>query len=101
MPAKRYDIPSQAIIEEAKRKLGESKTFNGKLRIDFDEGMIIFTDGVILIRITHLRTPLPHDGIIDIVALAALTSYTPGHHSDEQPESTNRPRYVPRRRQGN
>ena len=75
---------------------------DGRLMIDFDAGTIIFTnEGVVMLRITHLKPPLPHDGIIDIVALAALTSYTPGHHSDEQPESTNRPRYVPRRRQGN
>ena len=54
-------------------------TMNGELRIDRLNGVITFSDGWhrMVLRITHLREPIPDDVLIDLVALNNLTSYTP------------------------
>lgn len=58
----------------------ESTTImNGELRIDNVNGVATFTDGwgAVILRVTHLREPVPANTKIDLVALDALTSYTP------------------------
>jgi hypothetical protein len=57
---------------------------DGTLIIDHDNGVIKFTQGddpvdgeAILLRVTHLREPIPDNVLIDLVALDNLTSYTP------------------------
>lgn len=54
-------------------------TMNGELRIDHLNGLITFSDGWsrMVLRISHLREPVPDNVLIDIVALENLTSYTP------------------------
>jgi hypothetical protein len=54
-------------------------TMNGELRIDRLNGLITFRDGWnrVVLRISHLREPVPPGVLIDIVALENLTSYTP------------------------
>lgn len=50
----------------------------GRLIVDRDNGVITFeVEGVRLLRITHLPDPIPAGTSIDLVALPALTSYTP------------------------
>lgn len=53
--------------------------YDGRLWIDTDNGVATFTtrDGTRILRITHLPDPAPQNVSIDIVALQALTSYTP------------------------
>lgn len=52
---------------------------NGELRIDHLNGLITFRDGwnMMILRVSHLREPIPDNVLIDIVALENLTSYTP------------------------
>jgi hypothetical protein len=65
-------------VEAAKAKDKSRVTYQGVLEIDYDNGTIIFTSGGIRVfRVTHLREPIPKGVSIDIVALDALTSYTP------------------------
>jgi hypothetical protein len=54
-------------------------TMSGELTIDPLNGVIIFKDGWhrTILRITHLREPIPDNVLIDLVALSNLTSYTP------------------------
>jgi len=50
----------------------------GTLDIDHVNGVVTFTfNGRRLLRITHLPDPIPAGKTIDLVALEALTSYTP------------------------
>lgn len=51
---------------------------NCLFQIDRDNGVItVSSHGIRLLRITHLPDPVPQNVSIDIVALPALTSYTP------------------------
>ena len=51
--------------------------YQGTLDIDRANGVVTFTfNGRRLLRITHLREPIPAGKSIDLVALDALTSYT-------------------------
>lgn len=54
-------------------------TVAGQLEIDINEGVVTFRahNGVIILRVTHLRHPIPIDTLIDLASVAALTSYTP------------------------
>lgn len=78
--------------------------YEGVLRIDPDEGIAIFTTNatfglksrelkpsIRILRITHLPDPIPPNYSIDIVALPALTSYTPIESEwREAPQGTNK-----------
>jgi hypothetical protein len=51
---------------------------SGQLVVDRENGVITFyVEGVRILRITHLPDPIPNGVTIDLVALPALTSYTP------------------------
>ena len=61
-------------------QLTSSKTsMNGELTIDNLNGIILFKDGwgATILRITHLPTPVPGNVMIDMTAIAQVTSYTP------------------------
>ena len=52
--------------------------YDGRLWIDHINGTVVFTSGgVKILRVSHLREPIPDGVMIDIVALDNLTSYTP------------------------
>lgn len=52
---------------------------DGQLYIDTDLGTLTFidTDSSLILRVTHLPTPIPDDVMIDLVAVHHITSYTP------------------------
>jgi hypothetical protein len=81
------------------KNLVESVTvMNGELRIDHINGLITFNDGWsrVVLRITHLQEPIPDNVLIDIVALAPLTSYTPlqGEALGDKSGQTSNPEHV-------
>jgi hypothetical protein len=54
--------------------------YHGILTINEDDGTAIFTtspNSTVLLRVTHLPDPVPPNSMIDMVSLAALTSYHP------------------------
>jgi hypothetical protein len=58
--------------------------YEGELVIDHDNGVVTFSQGsdpvdgeAILLRVTHLPTPVPDNVYIDLVAIRNVTSYTP------------------------
>lgn len=58
------------------------------LQIDRDNGVItVMSHGVRILRVTHLPDPIPANTSIDIVALPALTSYTPLNLLDVKDDS--------------
>lgn len=64
--------------------------FRGELQIDRANGVIEFhtwNGQVRLLRITHLPDPIPPGTSIDLVALKALTSYTPAASEDSWPDA--------------
>ena len=68
------NMDHEAVKAEAKTK----QILKGHLEIDLANGTATFTSGGFrVLRITHLPDPVPQNVSIDIVALPALTSYTP------------------------
>lgn len=62
--------------------------YRGELQIDHKNGVIEFFTWdrqVRLLRITHLPEPIPAGTYVDLVALEALTSYTPVAHGNDGP----------------
>jgi hypothetical protein len=58
----------------------ESRVYtDGELHIDLINGTATFRDhfGAIILRVTHLPTPVPSNVSIDLVAIRNVTSYTP------------------------
>jgi hypothetical protein len=57
----------------------QNEIIYGHLEIDHNNGIIYFRsdDGVTILRITHLKTPTPHDTGFDLVSVQQLTSYPP------------------------
>jgi hypothetical protein len=78
MTAENPPIPDKHHVEAAKRSIDPHIRL-GKLVIDNEQGTIIFKadgpEGQLMLRITHLKAPIPREGFIDLVALEALTSY--------------------------
>jgi hypothetical protein len=68
---------------------------DGTLEINPEEGTIKFIQyGTIILNITHLRTPIPPNMTIELVALPALTSYQPhprGEHETFWPPDELKP----------
>jgi hypothetical protein len=57
-----------------------TEAYQGELEIDYKNGVVTFKTRVgriRLLRVTHLPDPIPAGMSIDLVALPALTSYTP------------------------
>jgi len=55
--------------------------YSGMLEIDHAKGVITFTtggteEGMRILRITHLNTPIPRGYAVDMVAISQVTSYT-------------------------
>ena len=52
---------------------------DGELHIDTENGVITFKNAWndTILRVTHLREPIPANVMIDLVSLPNLTSYTP------------------------
>ena len=86
MVAGNFPIPDDETIRRSKRIIDNVQKRYGNLEIDYAQGTILFKshDNTVLLRITHLRGPMPHAGFIDIVALDALTSYTDLEDSDAE-----------------
>jgi hypothetical protein len=56
----------------------KSTTYQGVLEINYKDGTITFhSGGICVLRITHLRTPIPRGMSVDLVAIGQVTSYTP------------------------
>lgn len=71
----------KAAKAEAKMK----QVLQGHLEIDRANGVATFTCGSFrILRVTHLPDPIPPNYSIDIVALPALTSYTPMEQQTEE-----------------
>jgi hypothetical protein len=53
--------------------------YEGQLEIDYNAGVIYFhsNEGMTILRITHLLTPMPFGKGIDMVSVPHLTSYPP------------------------
>jgi hypothetical protein len=69
-----FDEQCKARREEAKSMV----IYNGQLKIHYNNGTIDFESGGIrVLRVTHLPDPIPAGSSINLVALPALTSYTP------------------------
>lgn len=66
---------------------------NGNLVIDNVNGTAEFNDGwgQTIIRVTHLPTPIPHNILIDLVAIRNVTSYTPIQEQEQAPPIGYRP----------
>jgi hypothetical protein len=64
---------------EADKAAAKSRQIlKGHLEIDLHNGVATFMSGGFrILRITHLPDPIPPNVSIDIVAVEALTSYTP------------------------
>jgi hypothetical protein len=63
---------------------------DGTLIVNHKTGTIQFVQyGYVLLNITHLKTPVPPNQVIDIVALAALTSYNPRNYQIDENEPDN------------
>lgn len=77
MTTSNMPIPDKETVEAAKKAIDKIQVRGGVLEVDHDRGTIIFKtcDNQMLLRITHLKNPIPRNGFIDIVALDALTSY--------------------------
>lgn len=62
----------------------EGNYCNGLLQIDRENGIITFSSqGITILRITHLPTPIPTNVVIDVVAVNKLTGYIPSYRPSE------------------
>jgi hypothetical protein len=80
MTSENFPIQDKYHVEAAKRSIDSVQVRLGKLIIDHEQGTITFKadgpEGQLMLRITHLKQPIPREGFIDLVALVPLTSYT-------------------------
>jgi hypothetical protein len=69
------------------QRISENSTIiDGELFIDADRGTAEFKDGLgrVILRVTHLPTPIPPNIMIDLVAIRNVTSCTPLNPQDEE-----------------
>jgi hypothetical protein len=67
--------------------------YEGQLEINHAEGVIIFTakTGPMILRITHLRKPVPRGAAIDLASVSQLTSFTPLEVDEAEAETVAQP----------
>jgi hypothetical protein len=71
-----HPIESEQSVSAAHKKMAQIEKHLGKLEIDHETGVITFlVENVTVLRVSHLKQPIPRNAIIDIVALRALTTY--------------------------